>query len=57
MIDISKFNICEDCIIPPNFICEYLPPVEGEEEWESIGSRYGITCRDCGDYWEEDHDS
>jgi hypothetical protein len=57
MIDVNKFNMCEDCTFPPNFVCEYLPPIEGDdEECSFIGSRYGVTCRDCGDYWEEEHE-
>lgn len=38
--------ICEECDIPPNFV-ESVRPCDN-------GSMVTcVTCRDCGEYWEE----
>ena len=41
-----QMMICEDCSYPPNFVSVVKPGDAGE-------TLRCITCRDCGDYWEE----
>jgi len=42
--------ICEDCSYPPNFLTVDKPGEGGR----TISC---VTCRDCGDYWEEPSDA
>lgn len=45
-----KLMICEDCSYPPNFLTVNKP----DESGRTISC---VTCRDCGDYWEEPFDA
>jgi len=42
-------NPCEDCSIPPNHMLTDITTKESQNQ------RFSIKCRDCGDYWEQDH--
>lgn len=48
--NIYQMMICEDCPYPPNFITVTKPGSDGE-------IRLCVTCRECGDYWEEPESS
>lgn len=49
MIDLKQM-ICEDCSYPPNFYTVDRPGPRGL-------SLICVTCRDCGEYWEEPSDA
>lgn len=41
--------ICEECDIPPNFVTTQKPGSCGQ-------MIQCVTCRDCGEYWEDSSD-
>lgn len=46
---------CPDCQYPPNFIVRQIPNDKENFFSDSPPCRkFGVTCRDCGDYWEEE---
>jgi len=49
--------ICPDCSYPPNFIVKQLPVIKSDSEEELHCLRFNVTCRDCGDVWEEEVDN
>lgn len=50
MEDKFSTTVCSDCSFPPNHVVTQLRS-------KTRGYFSGISCRDCGDYWEEYDDS